>query len=105
MSAATAARRRASRDALEIVAVERGHHTSYSACGIPYWIGGDVGGPEQLVARTPEEFRGKHDIDVRLRSEAVALDPDRCTVTVRGPDGEYSLGYDHLMLGLGAVPS
>jgi NADPH-dependent 2,4-dienoyl-CoA reductase/sulfur reductase-like enzyme len=105
MSAATAARRRLSREALEIVAVERGQHTSYSACGIPYWIGGEVGGPEQLVARTPQEFRDKHDIDVRLRSEVVALEPARCAVTVRGPDGEYSLAYDHLMLGLGAVPS
>ena len=29
-------------DGLEIVAFERGTHVSYSACGIPYWIAGDV---------------------------------------------------------------
>jgi NADPH-dependent 2,4-dienoyl-CoA reductase/sulfur reductase-like enzyme len=103
MSAATVARRRS--ESLEIIAVERGHHTSYSACGIPYWIGGEVAGPDNLVARTPGEFRAKHDIDVRLCSEAVGVDPDRCEVTVRGPDGSYVLGYDHLMLGLGAVPA
>ncbi|MFE5195076.1 flavoprotein oxidoreductase, partial [Streptomyces sp. NPDC056601] len=43
MSAASQARRLKGPDALEIVAFERGHFTSYSACGIPYWVGGDVG--------------------------------------------------------------
>jgi NADPH-dependent 2,4-dienoyl-CoA reductase/sulfur reductase-like enzyme len=103
MSAVTAARRRSA--TLEIVTLERGHYTSYSACGIPYWIGGEVGSPEELVARTPHEFRAKHDVDVRMESEVVALDPDACSVTVRGPSGSYELEYDHLMLGLGAVPA
>ena len=30
---------------LEVVVVERSTHTSYSACGIPYWIAGDVETP------------------------------------------------------------
>ena len=42
MSAASQARRLKGPDELEIVAFERGHFTSYSACGIPYWVGGDV---------------------------------------------------------------
>ncbi|HMC40081.1 MAG TPA: flavoprotein oxidoreductase, partial [Acidimicrobiales bacterium] len=50
MSAALQARRRAPE--LEIVAVERGRWTSYSACGIPYLAGGAVGAVEDLVART-----------------------------------------------------
>ncbi|RRR75240.1 flavoprotein oxidoreductase, partial [Streptomyces sp. RP5T] len=36
MSAASQARRMRDADELEIVAFERGHFTSYSACGIPY---------------------------------------------------------------------
>jgi NADPH-dependent 2,4-dienoyl-CoA reductase/sulfur reductase-like enzyme len=102
MSAATVARRK--RDDLEIIALERGHHTSYSACGIPYWIGGEVSSAEDLVARTPAEFRDKHRIDVRLESEVVGVDPAGCTVIVAGPSGSYELRYDHLMLGTGAVP-
>ena len=43
MSAASAARRRD--DNLEIVAFERGPYTSYSACGIPYFVGGLVERP------------------------------------------------------------
>ncbi|MGI9156896.1 MAG: FAD-dependent oxidoreductase, partial [Marmoricola sp.] len=42
MSAASAARRQQSRQQLEIVAFDRGNYTSYSACGIPYFIGTDV---------------------------------------------------------------
>jgi NADPH-dependent 2,4-dienoyl-CoA reductase/sulfur reductase-like enzyme len=37
MSAASQALRIAG-DAVQIVAFERGAHTSYSACGIPYWV-------------------------------------------------------------------
>ena len=55
MSAATQARRRA--PDLEIVALERGRWTSYSACGIPYLVGGAVHALDDLIARSPEEFR------------------------------------------------
>ena len=73
MAAATNARRQD--DDLEIVALEKGTWTSYSACGIPYLIGGVVtGGVETLVARTPQQFRSDHRIDVRIRHEAMAID-------------------------------
>ncbi len=55
MSAASAARRLRGPDDLEIVAFERGSYTSYSACGIPYFIGNDVGDLDALIARTPEK--------------------------------------------------
>jgi NADPH-dependent 2,4-dienoyl-CoA reductase/sulfur reductase-like enzyme len=74
MSAASQARRRLGRDDLEIVVFERGHFTSYSSCGIPYWVGGLVEGPDRLVARTPETFRDEYAMDVRLRHEVVAID-------------------------------
>jgi len=50
MSAAAQARRRASADELEIVAFERGGYTSYSACGIPYFVGGAVNDIDALIA-------------------------------------------------------
>src|SRR5881392_529123 len=55
MSAATNARRRD--EALEIVAFERGIYTSYSACGIPYYVGDEVGAIDELVVRSPEQHR------------------------------------------------
>ena len=52
MAAASQARRQ--QPYMEIVALEKGRWTSYSACGIPYLVAGDVADPDQLVARTPE---------------------------------------------------
>lgn len=104
MGAATQARRL--RADLDIVALERGSRTSYSACGIPYLVGGEVQDVEQLVARTPQQLREQHRIDVRLRHEAMAVDLDRREVEVRDHDHGRTIRvpFDQLMLGLGASP-
>ncbi|MDQ4130092.1 MAG: FAD-dependent oxidoreductase [Actinomycetota bacterium] len=106
MSTAAQARRRRGADDLEIVAFERGRFTSYSACGIPYWLGGVVDDREDLIARSPEEHRKRYDIDVRTGSEVVAIDLDRRAVQVRetGNDGTYWEGFDQLVVATGAVP-
>ncbi|MBY8882789.1 FAD-dependent oxidoreductase [Actinacidiphila acidipaludis] len=104
MTAASQARRRRPAEDLEIVAFERGRHTSFSACGIPYWIGGTVSGPEALIARTADEHRARG-IDLRLGTEVTEIDPDRGRVRSRGADGrEEWTSYDHLVIGTGAVP-
>ena len=104
MSAASQARRRRSADDLEIVAYERGRHVSYSACGIPYWIGGDTTGPDALIARTAKEHRA-NSIDVRLGTEVVQVDADGGRVLARDAEGrEEWTGYDHLVIATGAVP-
>jgi NADPH-dependent 2,4-dienoyl-CoA reductase/sulfur reductase-like enzyme len=103
MSAASAAKR-ALGDDIEVIVFERGHWTSYSACGIPYWVAGQVAGPDALVARSPEEHR-KRGIDVRALTEVVALDTAAQTVRARGQDGvEYTTHYDDLLLATGAEP-
>ncbi|MEH1102629.1 FAD-dependent oxidoreductase [Micromonospora sp. CPCC 205561] len=106
MAAASQARRRRDRGDLEIVAFERGHFTSYSACGIPYWISGLVPERDQLVARDPETFREKFDIDVRLRHEVTAIDLDRREVVARDLDGggDVRERFDTLMYATGALP-
>ncbi|WP_432836545.1 FAD-dependent oxidoreductase [Dactylosporangium sp. CA-092794] len=103
MSAASQARRRRAPDDLSIVAFERGQHVSYSACGIPYLVAGDVGDPADLVARTPAEFRERH-IDLRLRSEVTAIDTERREVVVRGDDREYREPFDQLVIATGGAP-
>lgn len=104
MAAASQARRL--KPDLDIVALERGTRTSYSACGIPYLVAGDVEGPDDLVARTPDQFRREHRIDVRMRHEAMAVDLDRRTVEVRSleHDRTFHLGFDQLVIGTGARP-
>jgi NADPH-dependent 2,4-dienoyl-CoA reductase/sulfur reductase-like enzyme len=99
MTVASGVRRRLGDDD-EVVVLERGTWTSYSACGIPYWIAGDVESADALVARTPEEHR-ENGIDVRVGQEATAIDPVKRVVTVR--DGE-AITYDRLVIATGAEP-
>ncbi len=103
MSAASQAMRR--RDDLEVVAFERGTWTSYSACGLPYWVAGEVDGPDALVARTPQEHR-RRGIDVRLATEVTAVDTSARRITWRSLDSgeEGSQDYDDLVVATGAVP-
>jgi NADPH-dependent 2,4-dienoyl-CoA reductase/sulfur reductase-like enzyme len=104
MSAAAQARRLRG-DALEVVAFERGRYVSYSACGIPYWVGGDVGSADELVARTPEEHR-RRGIDMRVCTEVEEIDLQRGEVRARDRDGgrTYALSFDQLVVATGAEP-
>ncbi|MBM0226161.1 MULTISPECIES: FAD-dependent oxidoreductase [Micromonospora] len=106
MAAASQARRRRDRDDLEIVAFERGNFTSYSACGIPYWVSGVVPDREQLIARDPATFRESFDIDIRIRHEVTGIDVERREVVARDlADGrEVREGFDTLVYATGAVP-
>ncbi|MER8043710.1 FAD-dependent oxidoreductase [Streptomyces sp. NPDC094032] len=105
MSAASQARRLKGPGELEIVAFERGHFSSYSACGIPYWVGGDVAERDELIARSPEEHRAR-DIDLRMRTEVTALDLDRQRVLGRDLESgaEEWTGFDKLVIATGARP-
>jgi len=104
MSAASQAKRLRG-DGLEVLALERGRHASYSACGIPYWVGGVVDDEAALVARTPEEHRA-NGIDLRLRHEATGLDLDRRELEVRdhGTSTTYRMGFDEVVIATGARP-
>ncbi|MEU8482678.1 FAD-dependent oxidoreductase [Streptomyces sp. NPDC048641] len=105
MSAASQARRMRGPDELEIVAFERGHFSSYSACGIPYWVGGEVDGRDELIARTPEEHR-ERSIDLRMRTEVTELDVEGGRVRSRALDTgtEAWTSYDKLVIATGARP-
>jgi NADPH-dependent 2,4-dienoyl-CoA reductase/sulfur reductase-like enzyme len=106
MSAASQARRLEGPDRLAITAFEKGRFTSYSACGIPYWVAGMIEERDRLIARSPEVFRAKQDIDVRTRHEVLAIDTDAGTVTVRDLDAgrEFDEPYDQLLVATGAAP-
>ncbi|MDX2936624.1 flavoprotein oxidoreductase [Streptomyces ipomoeae] len=105
MSAASQARRLRGPDELEIVAFERGHFTSFSACGIPYWVGGDVTERDRLIARSPEEHRAR-DIDLRMRTEVVEIDVEGARVRARDVESgaESWTTYDKLVIATGARP-
>jgi NADPH-dependent 2,4-dienoyl-CoA reductase/sulfur reductase-like enzyme len=105
MAAAMQVRRR--QPYQEIVALEKGRWTSYSACGIPYLVGGEVAVIDDLVARSPQEFRDEHRIDVRLQHEVTGIDIDRRRVEVRDHQRQRTIhiDFDRLHVATGARPT
>lgn len=105
MSAASQARRLKGPGELEIVAFERGHFSSFSACGIPYWVGGDVPERDDLIARTPAEHR-ERGIELRMRTEVTEIDAPGGRVRSRDLEtgAESWTGFDKLVIATGARP-
>ena len=104
-ASAAARARRLSEDA-EIVMVERGEYVSFANCGLPYFIGGEIGERGKLLLRTPEGLRKQLNIDVRVKTEAVSIDPKAKTVRLRDltTGKETDKRYDALILSPGASP-
>ena len=103
--ATAAARIRRADEFAEIIIFEKGEYISYANCGLPYYIGNVISDREKLFLQTPASFGKRFNIDVRIRSEVIAIDTKAKSVTVRKEDGStYNEGYDKLLLSPGATP-
>lgn len=104
--ASAAARLRRLDETCEIIILERGDFISFANCGLPYYIGGAITDKNNLTLQTPESFRKRFNIDVRVNNEAVKISPEEKTVTVKNlKSGEiYTESYDNLILSPGAEP-
>lgn len=103
--ATAAARIRRLTEDAEIILFEKGAYISYANCGLPYYIGGVIEQRDRLFVQTPEAFGKRFNIDVRTRSEVIAIHPEKKQVTVRSAEGkEYTENYDKLLLSPGASP-
>jgi len=97
LSAASSARRRD--PSLDITVLEKGEDISYSACGLPYFIGGEVPRAGELMVYTAEFFRRERNISVLTAHEARAIRPARRDVIV-GEGNRFP--YDRLVIATGA---
>lgn len=104
--ATAAARIRRLDETAEVIIFERSGFVSYANCGLPYYIGGVISDKEELTLQTPEMFRERFQIDVRVHHEVTAIHPERKTVTVKNLEtGEtFEESYDKLLLSPGARP-
>lgn len=104
--ATAAARIRRLDENAEITIFEKSGYISYANCGLPYYIGGEISDREELTLQTPESFNARFRVDVKVRHEVVAINPDRKTVTVRNLSGGevFEEKYDKLVLSMGAKP-
>ena len=104
--ASCAARLRRLDEKAEIIMLERGEFISFANCGLPYYIGGEISEKSKLTLQTPENFKARFHIDVRVWNECVSVDTENKTVTVRNlkTNEIYKESYDKLVLSPGAAP-
>ena len=104
--ATTATRLRRLDENSEIILFERGEHISFANCGLPYYVGDVIKNEEDLLVQTPEKFKERFNIDVRISQEVIKIDKENKKVEVKKNDtGEtYFETYDKLVLSPGAEP-
>ena len=102
---AAARARRLSEDA-EIIVFERGEHVSFANCGLPYYVGREIDERESLLLETPESLHARYRLDVRARTEVLAIERAEHRVRARDLESgrEYTERYDRLILSPGAAP-
>ncbi len=89
---------------LEITMYEKDTDISYAACGLPYFVGGVTDDIEDLIPRTPEDFKSKYTIDVKTGHEVLSIDTESKTLTVRilNTHETFEDHYDILVIATGA---
>ena len=102
---AAARARRVSEDA-EIIIFERGEYISFANCGLPYYIGNVIKKRDDLLLATPEEFKQRYNIDVRIFSEVIGINAKEKAVEIKNTTTgkAYWERYDKLILSPGAEP-
>ncbi|WIV19572.1 CoA-disulfide reductase [Paenibacillus polygoni] len=103
--ASAAARLRRLDEEAHIIMFERDEYISFANCGLPYYIGDTITDRSKLIVQTPEAMIQRFNLDIRTKSEVIAVHPERKTVTVRSVEkGTYEESYDALILSPGAAP-
>lgn len=107
-----AAKARRGNPKAQITVVEKGEMISYGACGMPYYVAGEVNDITDLMKtpvgamRNPGFFKNVKDIEVLVNTLATDIDRTGKTVTVKNlkTSEESILSYDKLVIATGAFP-
>ncbi len=103
--ATAAARLRRLDEHAQIIMFERGDYISFANCGLPYFIGDVITDGEKLTLQSPESFKSRLNVDVRIRSEVTKINRDKKTIEIEESNGRvYEESYDYLILSPGADP-
>ena len=85
----------------DVLVLERGDWVAFGACGLPYYIQGEIATLEELEVMEPRRIIEERGIDLRRHHEVVSIDRADQAVTVAGEDGRYEEPYDELLLATG----
>ncbi len=99
--ASAAARIRRLDESAEIIVLEKTGEISIANCGLPYYTSGVINDREKMLVSSPEKFREWFNINVKLNTEVININPDEKFVETA--DGA-KINYDKLVLAQGAKP-
>jgi NADPH-dependent 2,4-dienoyl-CoA reductase/sulfur reductase-like enzyme/rhodanese-related sulfurtransferase len=104
--ASCAARARRLSEDVEIIMFERGSHVSFANCGLPYHVGDVITKEEDLLVASPELFRDRFNIDVRIQHNVRGILPEKKAVEAENltTGRVYLETYDALVLSPGSEP-
>lgn len=104
--ASAATRLRRNDEKSEIIILDKGEYVSFANCGLPYYIGNVIKERDELILQTPQTFKKRFNIDVRLKSEVIEIDTIKNIVIIRDLNNGniYEEVYDNLVLSPGAKP-
>jgi NADPH-dependent 2,4-dienoyl-CoA reductase/sulfur reductase-like enzyme/rhodanese-related sulfurtransferase len=98
-----AAKARRNTEDAQIVIYDRDRDISYSGCGLPYYVGGEVDDIEDLRPRDAAWFAKRYHIAIHTRHEVTDIDHAARTVTVHRLDSGETVtdSYEVLVLATG----
>ncbi|KAB1439735.1 FAD-dependent oxidoreductase [Candidatus Galacturonibacter soehngenii] len=101
-SAATKARR--NDESAEIIIYDKDSHISYSGCGMPYYLGGEVEEVDSLTPRDSAFFKSKYNVEVKTLHEVTKIDVPTKTIEVTNlvTNNKFRDTYDKLIFATGA---
>ena len=104
--ATTATRLRRLDENAEIIIFEKGNYISFANCGLPYYIGDVIKEKNKLLLQTPESFKKRFNIDVRINQEVTNIDRKNKKIEIQNLITKkiYEEYYDKLVLSPGAEP-
>ncbi len=95
---------------VQVTVVEKGEFLSYAGCGLPYYVSGVVKEQQELmstpvgVVRDAAFFQKVKNFTARNHTEAIAINKEKKTITIKSEQVEEELAYDDLVLCTGASP-
>jgi len=98
------AKARRNNEDLQITIYDRDQDISYSGCGIPYFVGGEIADIDELTPRDAAFFKKRYNIDIHTRHEVESIDHARKTATIVNlvTGDKFTGTYDTLVLATGA---
>lgn len=102
MSAASQARR--ANQEMSIGVFEKSDYVSYGACGMPYYISDQIGDHRRLIAINKDDYIAKRQIDIYTGAEALGVNFQKKSVTIRAGEDEELYSYKNLVIATGAKP-